>query len=355
MRRSSNILTEFLKAQDDLVIQSADLPLGTLAEMVGSGAIDLEPGFQRRERWKIEKQSALIESFLLNVPVPPIYLSEQNDGTYTAIDGKQRLKSISDYILGKFALKDLEKLESARGLKFLDLPSEIQNSLKLRPYLRVVTLLRQSDPLLKYEVFLRLNRGGESLNPQEIRNVAFRGRLNNLIYKLSENKFLRRQLKIKNFTESAYRQMSDAEYVLRFLTLRSYWSDFSGSLSREMDRFMEQNRNCDDEFITRCEKDFESAIGRCEQLWGGAAFRRPDGENWRDQTLAGMYDAQMIACSEITEDQFKRAIRKKESITQKTRSLFDDGEFDQAVRTGTNTPSRIQLRVERMMGMLAEV
>ena len=67
-----NLSAGFHKAQAQLVVQTADLPLGTLAEMVESNAIDLQPGFQRRERWKAKKQSALIESFLLNVPVPPI-------------------------------------------------------------------------------------------------------------------------------------------------------------------------------------------------------------------------------------------------------------------------------------------
>ena len=184
--------------------------------MVESGAIDLKPGFQRRERWNPNKQSALIESFLMNVPVPPIYLAEEDDGTYTAIDGKQRLRAIADYFYGRFSLKNLESMTAAEGLRMRDLPTEIVNALTLRPYLRVVTLLRQTDEMLKYEVFLRLNRGGEALNAQEIRNVAFRGPLNDRIYQLSENQFLRRQLKIDSEKSSAYRAMVDAEYVLRY-------------------------------------------------------------------------------------------------------------------------------------------
>ena len=138
-----DLTTGFHEAQARLVVQTADLPLGTLADMVESGAIDLQPGFQRRERWKADKQSALIESFLLNVPVPPVYLAEENDGTYTAIDGKQRLKAINEFLKGRFALRNLERLTAATGLRFDDLPQEITNALKLRPYLRVVTLLKQ--------------------------------------------------------------------------------------------------------------------------------------------------------------------------------------------------------------------
>ena len=157
------LVQSFNNAQAQLVVQTADLPLGTLAGMVEANAINLEPDFQRRERWTPDKQSALIESFLLNVPVPPVYLAEEANGTYTAIDGKQRLKAIAEYLNNRFSLRNLERLKTAEGAKFNDLPSEITNALKLRPFLRVVTLLKQTDPLLKFEVFLRLNRG-ESLS-----------------------------------------------------------------------------------------------------------------------------------------------------------------------------------------------
>ncbi|MGM4907808.1 DUF262 domain-containing protein [Tardiphaga sp. 866_E4_N2_1] len=187
MRNSKSVLKSFNEAQAQLVVQTADLPLGTLAGMVDSGAIDLQPGFQRRERWNTEKQSALIESFLLNVPVPPVYLAEEEIGTYTAIDGKQRLRAIADFIGNRLPLRHLDRLDDVEGLYFRDLPPEITNALLLRPFLRVVTLLKQTNVTLKYEVFLRLNRGGESLNAQEIRNVAFRGSMNEAIYALADS------------------------------------------------------------------------------------------------------------------------------------------------------------------------
>jgi hypothetical protein len=349
------LVVSFNEAQAKLVVQTADLPLGTLAGMVQSGAIDLEPGFQRRERWAPEKQSALIESFLMNVPVPPIYLAEEEDGTYTAIDGKQRLKAISDYIGGKFQLKKLERLDSAEGYGFEKLPKIIKNALLLRPFLRVVTLLKQTDPLLKYEVFLRLNKGGEALNAQEIRNVAFRGPLNDTVYDLSTHHFLKQQLKIENNRSSAFREMVDAEYVLRFLTLSESYENFSGSLVREMDDYMRENRNASAKVRSEVSAQFTTAISRCEGLWGKRAFRRPDGSGWRDQTLAGMYDAQMIATSHLSEKRYQSIILLKSKVLSETRALFADEDFDQAVRTGTNTPARINYRVERMEEILDNV
>lgn len=350
-----NLTDLFHEAQSRLVVQTADLPLGTLADMVESGAIDLQPGFQRRERWKVDKQAALIESFLLNVPVPPVYLAEESDGTYTAIDGKQRLKAINEFLKGRFALRNLERLTPATGLRFDDLPSEIINALRLRPYLRVVTLLKQTDPLLKYEVFLRLNRAGEPLNNQEIRNVAFRGALNAQIYMASANPFLRSKLKITDDSSTAYRDMADAEYVLRFLTLSTNFDTFSGNLSAEMDAFMRTRQNMSAQTAEGIVHGFNIAIERCEELWGAHAFQRPEGNGWRDQLLAGLYDAQMIAAAAL-EDQAYLSVRQKAGqVIQRTRALFQDDDFDKAVRTGTNTPARIRYRVEMMLGALLEL
>ncbi|MCH9012676.1 MAG: DUF262 domain-containing protein [Proteobacteria bacterium] len=316
--------------------------------MVESKAIDLDPGFQRRERWSPRKRSALIESFLLNVPVPPVYLAEEVDGTYTAIDGKQRLRAIADYLNNRFPLRNLEQLTEAEGMRFNVLPSEITNALRLRPFLRVVTLLKQTDSLLKYEVFLRLNRGGETLIAQEIRNVAFRGPLNDAIYDLSALQFLRDQLKIRNDKSPAYTKMMDAEYVLRFLSLHNVHEHFSGSLVREMDEFMRRWQHATAQEVTQFTDVFKGALHRCEQLWGEKAFRRPEGNLWRDQTLAGMYDAQMISVAIISNATFTRAKARKDKLLAATRALFDDAEFDKSVRTGANKPARIKNLVSKM-------
>lgn len=357
MVHRGELAERFREVQAKLVIQTSDLPLGTLAEMVEAGSIDLEPGFQRRERWSLEKQSALIESFLLNIPVPPIYLAEELDGTYTAIDGKQRLRAITDFINSRFHLYSLEKLEEAQGIGYRDLPSEIINAFKLRPYFRVVTLLKQSDALLKYEVFLRLNRGGESLNAQEIRNVAFRGVLNDRIYQLAESDFLRRSLKISGKSSSSFRDMDDAEYILRFLTLSEpgKLEKFSGSLVREMDDFMRNKQDLNEEEVGALELKFNTAVERCERIWGKFAFRRPEKELWRDQMLAGMYDAQMIAAYRVSGEVAEKAERHHNEVLSRTRNLFLDPDFDKAVRTGTNTPQRIRYRVNKMKEMLESI
>jgi hypothetical protein len=352
------IVDRFEKAQDRLVLQQSDLSLETLASMVEAEAIDIKPHYQRRDRWTPDKRSALIESFLLNIPVPPIYLAEDDFGTYSVIDGKQRLTAIRDFMRNQLRLSELETFSQLEDLTFAELPTELRNALQIRPYLRVVTLLKQSDRELKYDVFERLNTGGETLNAQEIRNVAFHGPLNDLIFgELCEEPFLQQQLKITKPEQRspAYRKMQDAEYVLRYLTLEAGWETFSGDLARSMDDFMEVHQYPSTAELSKFRASFTHALSWCEGLWKEHAFNRPAAGGWRDQTLAGMYDAEMVAVSRLTDSALQVLKGKRTAVLKTTRQLFAEPRFETAVRQGTNTPSRVRYRIQALTEALRDL
>lgn len=350
------IVNQFESAQNSLVLQSSDFSLETIAKMVEVNAIDASPHYQRRERWKHEGQSLLIESFLLNVPVPPVYLAEDNFGTYSVIDGKQRITAISGFMRNQYRLKGLIKFGALENLYFRDLPRELQNALNIRPYIRVVTLLKQTSPELKYEVFTRLNSGGEPLLAQEIRNALYRGELNDAIMRESAAPFLRQQLKIVHENEAAFTTMQDVELVLRFLTLDANWDNFSGDMRRSMDNFMSVNLNLSAAKINLyCEK-FSTALERCNELWGVDSFKRPTtNSNTRDQFLSGLYDAQMIAVTSLSTTTYQRVLKKVTEVRRETKALFRDARFDEAVRRSTNSPSRVKYRVEKMINLLEQI
>lgn len=353
--REAKILKRFFTAQDGLVIQASDLSLGSLAQMVESKAIDTEPKYQRRHRWPAVKQSALIESFLLNVPVPPIYLAEDRLGRYSVVDGKQRLTAIADFVSDRLKLQALESMEEVDGLHFSQLPEDLQNALLIRPYLRVITILKQSSPLLKYEVFIRLNRGGESMEPQELRNVAFRGPLNDLVYKLSENAFLRKQMKVTDKSAASFQKMADAELVVRFLALRGRWDGFTGGLRPAMDSFMAKNAEASKSELAGFQIAFERAIAACAAIWGDHSFRRPVGAGWRDQLLNGLFDAQMLAVDALSDVQLAALSKKSSLAKQAIRTLFEEPKFDRATREATNTPARIKYRVSSVLSALQQI
>ncbi|MDF9871001.1 MULTISPECIES: DUF262 domain-containing protein [Streptomyces] len=353
MSSDSEIVEKFKSAQNALVIQASDLSLETIATMAETGAIDVAPLFQRRERWDVRRQSALIESFLLNVPVPPVYLSEDDYGSYSVIDGKQRITAIRDFISGAFALTSLTRFPEINGLRFASLPGQLQNSLKVRPYIRAITILRQSDRATKYEVFHRLNSGGEPLNAQEIRNVIYRGPLNDLIMELASSEFLWKQLKIRDEKSSAYNLMADAEFVLRYFMLLDNWRSFSGDYRISMDKYMEKHAHLKPREIEALRDSFERSLDSCQRLWGQYAFKRPEGAGWRDQMLAGMYDAQMVAVSLADDKRISTLSARRDEVIAETRDLFKDGEFEAAVRVATNTTSRVIYRIDKVWQMIS--
>jgi hypothetical protein len=351
-----NIVKKFLLAQNRLVFQSSDLSLEAIANMVKGEAINIKPKYQRRERWNKDKQSALIESFLLNIPVPPIYLAEDEYGSYSVIDGKQRITAIYNFILLKEKLVNLEKFKEIEGLSFEQLPSPLNNALKIRPYIRVITLLKQSDSLLKYEVFNRLNTGGDKLLPQEIRNASFEGTLNDLLVELSENKIFRKQFNLETEKEreksKIYKEMLDVEYVLRFFTLRDTWNKFNGNMKIAMDNFMEQNYRSKDLNIIDLRNTFNQTLNLCELIWKDRTFKRPDGRN---EIIQGIFDVQTVALSFFL-NKADLIVKRKEQISNKfEKQYFEDSEFQVSMRQFTSNIKQVNYRIGTMINLLEEI
>lgn len=342
-----DISKRFTEAQDSLVIQQSDFSLRAINDMVNGNSIDTRPHYQRRDRWSTAKQSALIESFLLNVPVPPIYLSEDDYGVYSVIDGKQRITAICDFLSNKLQLKDLVKFPELNGSKFDDLPAPIKNALNIRPYIRVTTLLRQSNNELKYEVFLRLNTGGEILKAQEIRNVAYSGKFNDLLFELSENEFLREKMKIFSEKSNSYRNMDDVEHVLRFFTIQNGWDGaIRETLSIEMDKFMLSHRNDD---VDEYRFIFNKSINACTRIWGNFAFQKPN----RDQMISPLYDAEMVAVSLLTDQQINSLSLISQQVIHQTNLMIEsDSEFFKSISQSTNNASSIKKRVSSIHELL---
>lgn len=352
MATAGQVEKAYLDAQRAAVLEIADQGLVSVARLVEGGAIDVAPKFQRRDRWTPDKQSSLIESFLVNIPVPPVYLAEDEGriGRYAVIDGKQRLTAIAAFFSDQLVLRNLTRLPLLNGVRYSTMPEGVRSSLGMKN-IRVTTLLRQSDEGLKHEVFLRLNTGGDVLNAQEIRNVAYRGPLNDLVYDLAENKFLRAQFKVVPPASPAYRTMTDAEFVVRFFALADRWEQFSGDIRLTLDSYMSDNRAPSDAELQRLRRMFENAISVAEAIWGHDAFKWPG----RDQGLAGLFDAQMIAIAELGTSRHKDLLAHAAAIRASTDALFQEPEFEESVRRATNTPSRLRFRVERLQAAIVRV
>jgi hypothetical protein len=342
------------KKQRELVVSVVDYNLNTLAELIQSKTIDLSPRYQRRFRWDDARQSKLIESFLMNVPVPPIFLNEDRYGKYSVIDGKQRLSAIFEFLRGRLKLCDLEVFSDINGKTFDDLPPDLQNVIKLRPTLRAVIILRQSDEDIKFEVFQRLNTGGVRLNPQEIRNSTWPGPLNDLILDLSESEAFHAALGIKDKRNSViYQEMRDAEFVLRYFTFRDTWETFTSGMRRCMDHFMVAHQRLTKKTRDELEKDFLATVAVVRGAYGEYAFRRwlPEKGQWRRQVLASMYDAEMFACRGLSVEKVERC---QKAIIAGTKALFGNEDFRRSIDAATNASASFRHRINAMKAVLAK-
>ena len=163
-----------------------------LHRLYEKGRLLIQPDYQRKYVWDGKKASLLIESILMNIPIPIIYLAQTEDGKINVIDGQQRLTSIFSFIEGKFPsgetfkLTGLQVLKEVKGKTFKELDETYQN--KIFDYtMRTITFTADSDPDLQYEIFTRLNTGSGSLNEQELRNCVYRGSFNEFVKELASD------------------------------------------------------------------------------------------------------------------------------------------------------------------------
>ena len=213
-----------------VAFDSYDIAVRQLYDMATEKMIDIAPDYQRHFIWDDTRQSQLIESILLGIPVPSLFMATNKDSTWEVIDGLQRLTTIINYVgtdevihginpkCKKLKLSGLEKLSNINGLFFDDLPKSLQVMFMTRP-IRVTVLNDRSDFSIRYDLFERLNTGGVTLHPQEIRNCVFLGKFNDFIKELAEFPAFKNVVKM---TTNQSLTGSHEELVLKFL---AYFQD----------------------------------------------------------------------------------------------------------------------------------
>ncbi len=186
----NDINKKYVAGEVRIVTEAARYPLSTIPKLLASGDYELNPEFQRRHRWHPQRQSKLIESLIMNVPIPPIFLYEDRYSHYQVMDGLQRLTAIREFYENKLELAGLEEWPELNGRTYKTLPEQVRRGVDRR-YLSSIILLQETAKneaeanRLKQLVFERINSGGVRLEPQESRNAIYDGPLNRLCIELS--------------------------------------------------------------------------------------------------------------------------------------------------------------------------
>jgi hypothetical protein len=361
--------------------QNIEYDLETLVKRVKSNSIKLNPDYQRRHRWSDEVSSRLIESLLLNIPIPAIFISQDVDvdeetasevARYTVIDGQQRLTAIYEFMTGGLQLTGLEILSEINECKLKDLPPFLLRRLEERT-VKCLRIDSTIDPQVKYDIFERLNTGSVKLEAQELRNAVARGNFNDAIKDLSKFSFFTEMLQISKTdadNNSKVKKMEDAELVLRFFALRnegyrtSRKSGFKDFLTEKLVEFNELG----EAEIKQMKREFKACMLTIYANLGKYAFakhRVEDGVSIKRMSTfnAAVYDAVAIGISEIYdfEEIAKDFNFKKLSpddadakiIDQDMMlALFGDHEFFESVSGSVNDVGKIIHRVDAVKELL---
>lgn len=265
---------------------SYDYSVQYLYDLMRKGKIVLEVPFQRKQIWKTEQASSLLESIIMNVPIPPLYFAEEENGNWLVLDGLQRLSSIRNYYDNEFALNKLEVLTELNKIKYKDLPPKAKSLLD-DGMLRVNVIKKDSHRDIKYDIFMRLNRGAVTLNYQELRNCMYRGNLNDAAKELcDENKVFLEILKQKK----PHQRYLDVEFIIRYFAFSDniardangdvFLDGYRGKLVQFLNEYMDIHKDCSLE-EKQCYKDrFNDTIEKVVMVFGtDKAFRDISSDN----------------------------------------------------------------------------
>ncbi len=289
--------------QRKIIWQAKDFSIREFLTMKNDGELVLQPQYQRNFVATDLIASKLIESILLDVPIPVVYLAEEQDGSYSVIDGQQRLTSFLSFLEGKFPdtrpfkLSGLKVLPELNRKLFTDLDSELQKKIRSTT-IHSIIIKKESNPDIKFEIFERLNTGSTKLNEDEIRNTVYRGPYIDLLSELSENSVFHGLIKKDNFK----RRMIYRGMILRFFALseKSYLN-YKASMKQFSNKELRDNRDLSSAKAKEYKLRFEHCLDLVKVVFGDMAFRRykAGSENepgkWADtQINMALYDIQMV-------------------------------------------------------------
>lgn len=310
----------------------------------------LAPPFQRGKVWKTEQKRELIESLLMGIPIPVIYVFEDEQGIKQMVDGRQRISTIIDFMNGKFALDKLGLLPEFNGACFSDLPPLYRS--KLERYQLLVYVIEPPTPeRVKYDIFDRVNRGGTQLNNQEMRNALYCGPATELLNQLK---------KFPSFLHATGgsiqpKRMRDQYVVLRFLAfylLRQGKISFSykSNLDELLAFTMRHLNQAQPEFLEHIERIFDIAMQRAFDYFGEDVFRFEIKNTHRRPINMALFECLAYFFAILPEERLDEAFLKSKVFDLKRE--FDEGDY---FRNRVDSSSSVEYRFSRVERLKEEV
>ncbi|WP_109807115.1 DUF262 domain-containing protein [Sphingosinithalassobacter portus] len=352
---------------ESLVVYSRDWTVETILSQIAQDNIDLNPKFQRRNAWTDTKRSKLIESLILNVPVPEIVLAEDQSkkNSFIVIDGKQRLMAIAGFFNSeKFSSWDKPEL---RGLKTrTDLNGETIESLSgkdgdsaalrslLNSDMRCTVLTNYKSDQVLYDIFYRLNTASVPLSSQELRQVLNRGDFANYLIAITNESIPIHT--VMNLTGPDQR-LRDAEIILRYICFSLYGAEYTGNLSSFLDSKMKQINESWEEMegvVEQITKGFNQATSDLiATLTAKRVGRKVTEKGWEGRFNRALFEAEVYYAARLQPEQMQTRAREFEAGFEALSK--DNGQFNDSIEATTKTNEKYEIRFSLMRDLVNEV
>jgi hypothetical protein len=322
---------------DSLMIRTETRSVFEVCRRIDSEQYIMDPDFQRQFVWNVDRQSKLIESALLRIPLPVFYLAETLDGKVVVVDGLQRLTTFHRFVKGQFSMRGLAFAKELNGSKFKDLDASLQNRLEDTP-LTLYLIDSQVPDEAKYEIFERVN-GGVPLTRQQMRNCLYVGEATRWLGRMADHgDFLEATSRSLN-----WRTMRDRECINRFagFHLRGV-NEYSGDMEDFLNRTLKgMNTSCDFEQLSA---NFLKSMRINEAIFGKHAFRKSmQAGSSRSVINVALFD---IFSTEFAAWPEEKAIANAAAIRNASRDMLEDETFLDAISRSTNSTRNVRIRFE---------
>lgn len=333
--------------------EAGDPEIDSLYGKFKRGKLIVQPDFQRQFVWDAAKASRLIESALLGIPIPVMYISQEADNKEYVIDGQQRLTSFFSFIDGKFPdgtdfkLTGLKVFTELNGKKYESLSDGLQDGIRYFK-VRTITFRKDSDPDLRFEIFERLNTGSVSLNDQELRNCIYRGSFNSLLTELSQEPDFTYLMGLKK----PDKRMKDIELVLRFSAFyHKTYLNYKPPMKNFLNAEAETYRDISKKDALQLKTDFNNACRIIRSMLGKNAFKRfykgteKDKGCWEPKRFnASLYDILMYAFAREDKNVIYQNL---DSIREALIHLMsEDQDFIESIELSTSTVQAVTKRFD---------
>lgn len=333
-----------------LITSAVDFSVSTLLAYIRDATIRI-PNFQRNYVWSQVKASRLIESLIMQCPVPVIYLSRTPDGGMEVVDGNQRLTSIRRFVDENFELKGLTAFPELANSHYSELDARFQRHIQSRT-IRCVIIEPESHPQIKFDVFERLNSGSTPLNAQELRHGIYSGPFMEMLRSSSSDRVFVRATGVKNDP-----RMRRDELALRFFALSDGWKGYEKPLGNFLNLYCEKNRNSSEARLVARKKKLLAVMEGLESVLGGNPFRfSADGDKIAKFNTA-YFDAISVgfAASNLSKIAKPELAKLSLRVKKKIGTVISETRFQESVLRATSDEAAVKYRVSSILAALNSV